>query len=123
MIRDSSEIPLLSLVTGQRPFLPNMAPGQWIHHVETKDYEAISVVQDVEGEVRQLRRLSETTRVSPPLCRALEPWLRSLLDWRPASRGRHPTTDTVLVFTQVINVSWSFKAPSGAQGVTICVCL
>ena len=22
-----------------------MAPGQWIHHVETKDYEAISVVQ------------------------------------------------------------------------------
>ena len=90
------------IVTGQRPFLPNMAPGQWIHHVEEKEYEAISVVQDVEGEVRHLQRLSETTRVCPPLARAMEPWLRSLLDWRPAFRGRDPRTDNVLVFTQVM---------------------
>ena len=33
------------VVTGQRPFLPNMSPGQWLDHVETKQYEDISVVQ------------------------------------------------------------------------------
>ena len=89
------------IVTGQRPFLPNMSPGQWIHQVEDKRYEDISVVQDVEGEVRHLTRLSDTSQVCPPLARAMEPWLRSLLDWRPATRGRDQD-DNVIVFTQVI---------------------
>ena len=42
----------LPLTPGQRPFLPNMSPGQWIDHVECKRYDDISVVQDIEGEIR-----------------------------------------------------------------------
>ena len=91
------------IVTGQRPFLPHMSPGQWIHQVEEKRYEDISVVQDVEGEVRHLTRLSDTSLVCPPLARAMEPWLRSLLDWRPAHRGRDQA-DNVVVLTQVISL-------------------
>ena len=89
------------IVTGQRPFLPNMSPGQWIDHVECKKYEDISVVQDVEGEIQYLTRLSPDTQVCPPLARGLEDWLRSLLDWSPASRGKDTQTDTVVVFTKV----------------------
>ena len=40
------------MTPGQRPFLPNMSPGQWIDHVECKRYDDISVVQDIEGEIR-----------------------------------------------------------------------
>ena len=89
------------IVTGHRPFLPNMSPGQWIHHVEEKSYEAISVIQEVEGAVVEVTRLSEVTRVCPPLARAMEPWLRSLLDWRPGHRGRDPSTEDLVVFTKV----------------------
>ena len=49
--------------TGQRPFLPNMSPGQWIDYVESKKYDDISVVQSVDGEIRFLTQLCEETQV------------------------------------------------------------
>ena len=61
------------------------------------------MVQDVEGEGRHLTRLSDTSLVCPPRARAMEPWLRSLLDWRPAHRGRDQA-DNVVVFTQFISL-------------------
>ena len=88
------------VVTGQRPFLPNMSPGQWIEHVEGKRYEHISVVQELGGQVEFHSRLATECQVSPWLARRLEAWLRSLLDWRPETRGRD-AEDNVTVFTQL----------------------
>ena len=73
---------------GQRPFLPNMSPGQWLDHVERKQYEDIAVVQDVQGEIQYVKRISQETQVCPPLALMLEDWLRSLLDWNPETRGK-----------------------------------
>ena len=73
---------------GQRPFLPNMSPGQWLDHVERKRYEDIAVVQDVEGKIEYVKKISRETLVCPPLATMLEDWLRSLLDWSPETRGK-----------------------------------
>ena len=62
--------------SGQRPFLPNMSPGQWLDHVERKQYEDIAVVQDVQGEIEYVKRISQETQVCPPLALMLEDWLR-----------------------------------------------
>ena len=91
------------IVTGQRPFLPNMSPGHWIDHVESKKYDDISVVQDISGDIRYLTTLCPETRVCPPLSRMMEDWLRSLLDWRPGTRGRD-TGDNVVVFSKLNNI-------------------
>ena len=80
---------VLFILTGQRPFLPNMSPGQWIDYVECKKYEDISVMQDIDGEVKYLTQLCPETQVCPPLSRMIELWLRSLLDWSPATRCVH----------------------------------
>ena len=39
-----------------------MSPGQWIDHVECKRYEDISVVQDIEGEIRWWRTRDQTCK-------------------------------------------------------------
>ena len=51
-------------MVGQRPFLPNMSPGQWLDHVERKQYEDISVVQDVRGDIQYVREIAGETQVS-----------------------------------------------------------
>ena len=51
------------MTPGQRPFLPNMSPGQWIDHVECKRYDDISVVQDIEGEIRWWRTRDQTCKL------------------------------------------------------------
>jgi len=92
------------VVTGQRPFLPNMSPGQWIDYVESKKYEDISVVQSIEGEIQYRTHLALETQVSRPLAERLEEWLRTLLDWRAESRGKDSNTEVVTVFTQLDNI-------------------
>jgi len=92
------------VVTGQRPFLPNMSPGQWIDYVESKKYEDISVVQSIEGEIQYRTHLVLETQVSRPLADRLEEWLRTLLDWRPETRGKDSTGEVVTVFTQLDNI-------------------
>ena len=91
------------VVTGQRPFLPNMSPGQWLDHVETKQYEDISVVQGLDGELEYVKRIAAETQICRPLAILLEDWLRSLLDWSPEvarvltyaiRHSRHPKPPT-----------------------------
>jgi len=105
------------VVTGQRPFLPNMSPGHWIDHVERKKYEDISVVQTVEGEIRYLTQLCAETQISRQLGVKLEQWLRSLLDWRPETRGKD-ADENVIVFNQLNSILREkrvsiFSAPHG----------
>ena len=75
--------------------------------MESKKYDDISVVQSVDGEIRFLTQLNAETQVwqlqstkkletqmnlslqvSRPLAARLEQWLRSLLDWKPETRGK-----------------------------------
>ena len=98
------------VVTGQRPFLPNMSPGQWLDHVETKQYEDISVVQGLDGELEYVKRIAAETQICRPLAVLLEDWLRSLLDWSPETRGRGGEgAGEITVFSQLNNIlqqSW-----------------
>ena len=98
------------VVTGQRPFLPNMSPGQWLDHVETKQFEDISVVQGLDGELEYVKRIAAETQICRPLAVLLEDWLRSLLDWSPETRGRGGDGGgEITVFSQLNNIlqqSW-----------------
>ena len=56
-----------------------MSPGQWLDHVERKQYEDIAVVQDVQGEIQYVRNIAqetqvriENTRVTSTECRVHE---------------------------------------------------
>ena len=67
------------MVTGQRPFLPHMSPGQWVDLVEQKQPAHIGVVESVEGRILYLTALPQESRVSRPLAAHLEKWLQYLL--------------------------------------------
>ena len=66
-------------MTGQRPFLPHLSPGQWVDLVEGKQPEHIAVVESLEGRITYLTNLVPESRVSRPLAAHLEKWLRFLL--------------------------------------------
>ena len=40
-----------------------MSPGQWLDHVERKQYEDIAVVQDVQGDIQYVRSIAQETQV------------------------------------------------------------
>ncbi|XP_023335610.1 inhibitor of nuclear factor kappa-B kinase subunit beta isoform X2 [Eurytemora carolleeae] len=88
------------IVTGQRPFLPHLSPGQWVDHVEQKLQNHIAVLETVDGKIVYQENLVPETRISRKLALRLEDWLRSLLDWSAERRGRD-THGNVVVFTQL----------------------
>jgi len=88
------------IVTGQRPFLPNMSPGKWIDHVENKKYEDISIEQALDGSIVFSGHLAVESQVCRPLAAKIEVWLRCLIDWRPDVRGKD-SNGKVIVFDQL----------------------
>jgi len=88
------------IVTGQRPFLPNMSPGKWIDHVENKKYEDICIEQGLDGSIVFSGHLAAESLVCRPLAAKIEVWLRCLLDWRPDMRGKD-ANGKVIVFDQL----------------------
>ena len=96
------------IVTGHRPFLPHMSPGQWVDHVANKQYSHVAIVQDLEGEIRYLTNIGHETQLCSPLTRMIEEWLRMLLDWNPNTRGKDDK-DNIVVFTklnEILSMRW-----------------
>ncbi|XP_043204506.1 inhibitor of nuclear factor kappa-B kinase subunit beta-like [Amphibalanus amphitrite] len=76
------------VVTGVRPFLPNMPPAMWMQHVSRKDPSHIAAERMEDGFIQFRSEISVCNHISPPLRHHLEGWLRRLLDWEPRRRGR-----------------------------------
>ncbi len=76
------------IITGQRPFLPNLSPGQWMEHVQKKSHQDICIFQREDGEIFSMNTLFEENQLSLTLKRDFECWLRPLLEWNPKKRGR-----------------------------------
>lgn len=76
---------------GVRPFLPFMAPVQWMPHVKKKASENISVYETYHGDIEYSNEIFPENHISKPFKRLIEKWLRVALEWDPKLRGRDTT--------------------------------
>ncbi|TRY64214.1 hypothetical protein TCAL_00495 [Tigriopus californicus] len=78
------------IMTGRRPFLPNLSPAQWMEHVQKKSRRDICVHQCEEtDEIRFEEHLFPENSLTLSLADDFEGWLRSLLEWSPIQRGKN----------------------------------
>jgi serine/threonine protein kinase len=78
------------VITGVRPFLPNMAPVSWMTHVKEKSSDDICAYQAEDGSIVFSKELFHQNHISSCLKYYMERWLTFLLEWNPAKRGRAP---------------------------------
>lgn len=75
------------IITGSRPFLPNMAPHSWMPLVKKKTFDDICIYQNEDDSIEYSQQLSACNRISQSLRCGLEAWLRLALEWNGRRRG------------------------------------
>lgn len=80
---------------GVRPFLPFMAPVQWMPHVKKKASENICVYETYHGDIEYSNEIFPENYISRPFKQLIEKWLRIALEWDPKLRGRDVTSKGV----------------------------
>ncbi|XP_046392768.1 inhibitor of nuclear factor kappa-B kinase subunit alpha [Ischnura elegans] len=76
------------VITGVRPFLPNMPPVTWMNRVEKKSPKDICAYQDYDGNIIFSQQLFPQNHISQCLKYYMEQWLPFCLDWDSKRRGR-----------------------------------
>ncbi len=100
------------IATGQRPFLPNFSPGQWMEHVREKSSRVICIHQSTQQErddssssgapvVVSRETLLPENHLTKSLATDFESWLRPLLEWDPRRRGRRGLDGEVCLFNDL----------------------
>ncbi|XP_075976747.1 inhibitor of nuclear factor kappa B kinase subunit beta [Anticarsia gemmatalis] len=79
---------VFELICGKRPFLPFMAPVQWMPYVKKKAHENICVYENFHGDVEYSNEIFPENYISKPFKALLEQWLQIALEWDPKLRGR-----------------------------------
>ncbi|GBP50319.1 Inhibitor of nuclear factor kappa-B kinase subunit beta [Eumeta japonica] len=77
------------IICGVRPFLPFMAPVQWMPHVKKKASENICVYETYHGDIAYSNEVFPENYISLPFKQLMEKWLRIALEWDPKLRGRN----------------------------------
>ncbi|XP_063828809.1 inhibitor of nuclear factor kappa-B kinase subunit alpha [Ostrinia nubilalis] len=76
------------VICGTRPFLPFMAPVQWMAHVKVKTHDNICIYETFHGDIKCSNEMFPENFISKPLKASLEQWLKVALEWDPKLRGR-----------------------------------
>ncbi|XP_063851587.1 inhibitor of nuclear factor kappa-B kinase subunit beta-like [Scylla paramamosain] len=95
------------IITGVRPFLPNMTPVEWMKRVRTKQSNHICVYEGRNGDVQFSAHMFPESHISSPFRLRLEEWLRVMLEWEPGVRGQVQGEDgskKVLAFTMINDI-------------------
>ncbi|CAD0197647.1 unnamed protein product [Chrysodeixis includens] len=79
---------VFELICGRRPFLPFMAPVQWMPHVKKKAHENICVYETYHGDIEYSNEVFPENFISKPFRAMIESWLQIALEWDPKLRGR-----------------------------------
>lgn len=77
---------IFEIITGFRPFLPNMPPVKWFEIVKNKKDEDIAVLQE-NGKNVFSSELPVHIHLCEPLKQAFQKWLKTMLTWDPTIRG------------------------------------
>lgn len=76
------------IICGKRPFLPFMAPVQWMPHVKKKAHENICVYETFHGDIEYSNEIFPENHISKPFKKMIEEWLQIALEYDPKLRGR-----------------------------------
>lgn len=76
------------IICGKRPFLPFMAPVQWMPHVKKKLHSNICVHESFHGDIEYSDEIFPENHISAPFKSLIEDWLRIALEWDPKLRGK-----------------------------------
>uniref|UniRef100_T1INV2 IkappaB kinase n=1 Tax=Strigamia maritima TaxID=126957 RepID=T1INV2_STRMM len=79
-------------MVGVRPFLPSMAPAEWMKHVCRKKSTDVCVYTSRDGTVRFSEHIFKENHLCEPFVARMERWLRLMLEWQPHKRGIDPTS-------------------------------
>ncbi|KOB70799.1 Inhibitor of nuclear factor kappa B kinase beta subunit [Operophtera brumata] len=77
------------VICGKRPFLPFMAPVQWMPHVKKKASSNICVYETFHEDIEYSDEIFPENHISKPFKAYIEEWLRIALEWDPKLRGRN----------------------------------
>ncbi|CAH2983084.1 unnamed protein product [Chilo suppressalis] len=94
------------VICGTRPFLPFMAPVQWMPHVKAKTHDNICVYETFHGDIKYSNEIFPENHISKPLKILIEEWLKVALEWDPKLRGRDAPSKV------------TFNIPSEEKGIT-----
>ncbi|XP_027227427.1 inhibitor of nuclear factor kappa-B kinase subunit alpha [Penaeus vannamei] len=86
------------IITGIRPFLPNMTPVEWMKRVRTKQSHHVCVYEGRNGEIQFSSHMFPECHISQPLRTRIEEWLRIMLEWDPVLRGQVLDEDSAKQF-------------------------
>lgn len=76
------------VMTGQRPFLPDKTPAEWIPIVKQKDSTHIRAYIDSSKNVVFSSHIAPTNSICSIFKRDVEDWLQLMLEWDPKKRGK-----------------------------------
>lgn len=76
------------IICGTRPFLPFMAPVQWMPYVKKKTHDNICVYETFHGDIECSDEIFPENYISKAFKVLIEKWLRVALEWDPKLRGR-----------------------------------
>ncbi|CAH1392407.1 unnamed protein product [Nezara viridula] len=88
------------IITGTRPFLPNMAPYSWMPLVQKKASDDICIYQNEDESIEYCKSLSTQNHISQTLRCELEDWLKLALEWNGKRRGRD-YKNHLIIFSQL----------------------
>lgn len=91
------------VITGLRPFLPNMAPVAWMKYVKQKSKDHICAYQTEHGKIEFSSHLFPQNHISSVLKKDIEDWLKLVLEWDPKKRGKNANGE-VIVFNEIESV-------------------
>lgn len=86
---------VFEVACGVRPFLPFMAPVQWMPHVKKKSSDSICVYETYHGDIEYSNEIFTENYISAPFKKLLEKWLSVALEWDPKLRGRDSSSKGV----------------------------
>lgn len=75
------------VITGVRPFVPNLPLAQWMIKVHEKKSEHITVYEDDNSEFVYSNQIYPENQLSRKLCELLAEWFKLALEWNPKQRG------------------------------------
>ncbi|XP_068631178.1 inhibitor of nuclear factor kappa-B kinase subunit alpha [Battus philenor] len=76
------------IICGVRPFLPYLAPVQWMPYVKKKAHEHICVFETFHEDIEYSNEIFPENHISKPFKTLMEKWLQVALEWDPKLRGR-----------------------------------
>ncbi|GFT46584.1 inhibitor of nuclear factor kappa-B kinase subunit alpha [Nephila pilipes] len=77
------------IITGQRPFLPDKSPAEWIPIIKGKNSTVIRAYLDADKNIIFSNEIAPFHHICSVFKTDVERWLQTMLEWDPKKRGKY----------------------------------